>query len=196
MRNFPRLIRIMAVLCCMTVLLVVLSGSFDPVATDAANETQPEIVNTFCWNLYGTWITTDGTMEGTMDFPLSGIVIERHGQSWDHLRLDYYFPDDFRYHCKPNANSYNASASFFREEEGYFAVATVCFDRKVNWSTEMRYAIDLDEEYFIIQWQDDPWCPEAPDLFLVASTDPDVDPASIMEHFKRYITALPMSYIA
>ena len=182
MRKYTRYIAFVAVACCAVAVFMAISGSYTPAPTDPTIPPS-EILKSFDWDLHGVWITADGMTGEELDFTASGTVTVRLEEKWDHVKIQYGFPEAFNYLCNFNNDPdyYDVSGLRAVYDVDYFGATCFSYDRVEDELITQRYALDLVKEYFVIQWSSDP------NLYLVASTDPDVDPSSIMEHFELFI---------
>lgn len=157
------IICVVAVLCGVAVFLV----------ASASTSTEYDV----SWQMYGTLITEDGIVDKKMDFSVAGTLIDHHEPGeYDRFGIDALFPEDFRYYLDRNLDKCWNNLSNPR----IWGSLNHSYDKELYMYVATMYAFDLDKEYFILQGYQN-------DLLLVGSTDPDTDPAEILEHFSEFI---------
>ena len=67
------------------------------------------------------------------------------------------------------------------EDLPYYCIKATIFDPTTDAFSSSFMAIDTEKEYMIFSFTDVTYC------YVVASSDPDVDPYAIEEHFERFI---------
>lgn len=127
------------------------------------------------WNMHATLVTADGTVEDSFSLPVAGVISEIEERHY--LNLEVELPKSIPYtmsFCESNGDPVD---SYIFDREGDMATQGFCYDIKndsLAWET---WAINIEKQYFIAYWG------KEYGKFLVASVDPNVKPAEIMEHF-------------
>ncbi len=127
------------------------------------------------WNMHATLLAADGTAEDSFSLPVVGVISELEDRHY--LNLDVQLPKNVPYMmsiCEPNGDPVDPD---ILESKGDLVTQSFCYNVKANAPAPMMWAINTEKQYFIAYWGEDYG------KFLVASVDPDVKPAEIMEHF-------------
>lgn len=131
------------------------------------------------WNMHATLLTADGTAEDSFDLPVAGVISELDDRHYLNLEVD--LPKSIPYMmsiAEPNGDPVEQD---LLEREGDYITWGYCYDVNVNAPAPMMWGINTEKKYFIAYWGEDYG------KFLVASVDPNVKPAEIMEHFDYLI---------
>lgn len=129
------------------------------------------------WTMYGYMVSPGEEPISTTDLSVSGTVT--YGETGtDVLKLDIAFPQTARYRYDGPTAYYSQSRDIWGL--GYFVCASYSYDSSANASVFSCFAVSLDKEYVIFNWED------GQDLYLVASTDPETDPHDILAYFQIF----------
>lgn len=129
------------------------------------------------WTMYGYMVSPGEEPISTTDLSVSGTVT--YGETGtDVLELDIAFPQTARYRYDGPTAYYSQSRDIWGL--GYFVCASYSYDSSANASVFSCFAVSLDKEYVIFNWED------GQDLYLVASTDPETDPHDILAYFQIF----------
>lgn len=131
------------------------------------------------WNMHATLVMADGTVEGSFSLPVAGTILEREDTDPYRyfLNLEVDLPDSIPYRMTI-AEPYGEYVDpYIFDREGDMATESFCYGIKDDSIAWMTWAINTEKQYFIAYWG------EEYGKFLVASVDPNVKPAEIMEHF-------------
>ena len=136
------------------------------------------------WTLHGVWINEKLEVLKTVDFTISG-NLDLTATGEDSMTLDISFPDSVPY-------NYTEKTEFVSHSRKYFGlpycVSTSYSFRRLSGDPVISYFVLCPEkEYVLFYWK------AQPDRYLVASTDPETDPAQIVTYFEasfeKYITS-------
>lgn len=131
------------------------------------------------WTMYGTWVTAEAVTVQKVDFSIAGTVTENR-DGVDVLDVNIDFPDSFNYGFEGRHDPYTSqSGKKFGLE--YYVCATYCYDRNLNVGVFSYFALSTEREFAIFYWEN------YPTHFLVASKDPNADPAEILSYFQECI---------
>ena len=133
------------------------------------------------WTMYGHVITPDGTVHSTVVFSVSGSYT-RKIKDYDTLKLKICFPDTFRYQLDQPGDPFKEFISQSHKVWGlaYFTNAGFAYDSLTHGGIPICYALDPEFEYAIFDLDD------GSDMYLVASTDPDIKPTKILLYFTLF----------
>ena len=127
------------------------------------------------WNMYATLVRADGTTEDTFSLPVAGTVTEKKNRHYLNLEVELSTSIPYRMTvCEPDGDPVDPNIF---EREGDMVTQGYCYDIKANAIEWMIWGINTEKQYFIAYWG------KEYGKFLVASVDPNVKPAEIMEHF-------------
>lgn len=129
--------------------------------------------------MHANLVMVDGTVEDSFSLPVAGTILEiEDTEHYRHyLNLEVNLPNSIPYMmsiCEPNGDPVDPTIF---ECQGDMATQGFCYDVKNDSIAWMTWAINTEKQYFIAYWG------EEYGKFLVASVDPNVKPAEIMEHF-------------
>ena len=137
------------------------------------------------WTMHGTWITEDGETGQKEDFSINGAISERN-PSMDVLAIDISFPSTFRYSYQDQQSPfYSGSRQNF--ELPYYVCQCYSWDYNRADFVFSYFALSAQQEYAIFYWEN------YPTRFLVASKDPNADPAEILTYFEDFIVKYNLS---
>ena len=139
----------------------------------------PEGGKRFGWDLQGYWVTADGTVRAQESFSISGSVKDQPDQLYDHVKMQYTFPSSQKFSFSSDTGVF--SSARILHSVSYYGGATLSFSSDKNAFIMSMYAIDLDKEYVLLNFDD------GSGLYFVAATDPNVEPSEILEHFSAVI---------
>jgi hypothetical protein len=167
----------------LSLLLLVASTGCTPAPDASTADTVPPVSLTVDWNMTASVVQGDGTVKDTFPLTIAGSIQEE--QSTTYLRLNVNMPKDFRYMFEIAQPNGDACIDAWAHAPGDFATSGYCYDKVYNTPTADVWAINTEKEYFIAYWGEDFG------QFVVASTDPDVQPEEILEHFRALIGQYP-----
>lgn len=172
MKKRAQTLWIAAAICCFVVIAAVLSA-FLVVRKQH-----------FSWNMQGVWVTADGLADDTVPFSAEGYVIDRPEDESDQVNMDYYFPGGSPYgSVSGTTGNVSYTQQFYNVD--YFGCVAFSYDLSNEEMILVRYALDLDREYILLQWDD------GSGRYLVAATDPDAEPTDIVAYFKEFVEGNP-----
>lgn len=131
------------------------------------------------WNMHATVVMADGTVEGSFSLPLTGTILETEDSAYycHYLKLDVDLPDSIPYSMKIAEPNGDIVDPYIFDYKGDMATQGFCYGIKDDSIAWMTWAINTEKQYFIAYWG------KEYGKYLVASVDPNVNPAEIMEHF-------------
>ena len=124
-------------------------------------------------------VNSDGAVIDTFALTIDGTVREKESSCY--LDLAFNLPEDFRYsfdNADPNGYICIEHLAF---TPGDFVTCGYTDDRLEVGSAWTVWAINTEKEYFVAYWGEDFG------QFLVASTNPDVNPSDILDHFQEFL---------
>lgn len=127
------------------------------------------------WNMHATLLMTDGTAEDSFSLPVVGVISEMEDRHY--LKLEVNLPKSVPYMMSVSEPNGDPVERDILDREGDYVTWGYCYDVKDNAPTPVMWGINIENRYFIAYWGADYG------KFLVASVDPSVKPAEIMEHF-------------
>ena len=139
--------------------------------------------STLNYSLHGIWVNPDGTVqtgqEG-VDFSVSSTLLtEFEPYSTVELALNFTWPD-----CSimqdDSKSTYTGHAQFAdkHDNQRLYHIAAWLYDPAKNDSTSISFTICPEEGFVVVKLGQD---------YLVASTDPEADPAEIFAFYKEYV---------
>lgn len=133
----------------------------------------------FDWTMQGYWVSADGTVREKVKLTVSGSVSKAKKGEDPRLWLEYNLPEG-PYTTWPDSDGL---ASCVQRLLGvsYYGVRSLDADERMKYGVMASHAIDLEEEYLILFWENNT------DEYLVAATNPDVDPTDILKHFELFM---------
>lgn len=159
------------------VILLCASGCMEPQNLDAID-----------WNLHGTWVNSDGTVQSGqegVEFSLQGNLptdFEPYSYVED-MELNFIWPEDFP--CSNEGlQTYVGGANPAEKHENQI----LYHGGKYTYSDQLRQAVFLSyticpEEGFVVL--------HIEDRYLVASVDPNANPAEIFDFYQEYVSVSP-----
>lgn len=135
------------------------------------------------WNLHGVWVTADGVVQNErdgMDFSLSGTLpTEYELNSTVEMELNFVWPDAFGYQNE-GMQTYTGGAGVAdkHDNQSIYHGAGWLYDPEIHNTVSLGYTICPDEGFVVVH---------VGDSYLVASTDPNADPAKIFAFYKAYV---------
>lgn len=135
------------------------------------------------WDLYGVWVAADGDVQNEqvgVDFSLKGILPSEYElYSTVEMKLNFIWPDSFTY---PNegTQAYTGSAGIANKHENQpiYHGGKYVYSTEADKSHFLSYTICPEEGFIVIDMDN---------RYLVASTDPNADPAAIFAFYKEYV---------
>ena len=142
-----------------------------------------ESVNTIDWNLHGVWITADGVVQNEQDgvnFSLSGTLPTEYDlYSTVEMKLNFIWPDGFTYPNEgPQVYTGGANSANKHENQSIYHGGKYVYSPEVNEPIFLSYTICPEEGFIVIHVNN---------KYLVASTDPNADPAEFFAFYKEYV---------
>ncbi len=133
------------------------------------------------WEMTGFLVKKDGTLVDTFPMAVNGTISEEQTESY--LRLNVALPNSFRYSfAEADDSNGDICVQDYRVQwPGDFVTNCYTYDKILNEPAMTAWAVNTEKEYFIAYWED------AFGQYLVATTNPDVTPAEIMEHFENFV---------
>ena len=135
------------------------------------------------WNLHGIWMTADGIVQDGktgVDFSVSGTLLtEFEPYSTVELALNFTWPD-----CSimqdDNKSTYTGHAQLAdkHDNQRLYHIAAWLYDPAKNDSTSISFTICPEEGFVVVN---------KGQYYLVASTNPEADPAEIFAFYKEYV---------
>lgn len=131
------------------------------------------------WNMHATLVMADGTVESSFSLPVAGTILETEDTApyCHYLNLEVDLPDSIPYSMKIAEPNGDLVDPYIFDREGDMATEGFCYGIKDDSIAWMTWAINTEKQYFIAYWG------KEYGKYLVASVDPNVKPAEIMEHF-------------
>ena len=136
--------------------------------------------STFQWNLHAAWVTADGEVNETLEFSLEGSFpkeYEINDPVVMDLKLD--FPEGFPYLIQSTENGNYSGYVLQHRSDGsapIFLMHTVVLENPTAVMHAAHFYICPEKECFVFYQNDEP------DIYLVASTDPNADFAAILAY--------------
>lgn len=169
--------RLFILLLAVAMLAIALTGC----STANAQGTTGEKTRSIDWKLYGAWVTADGQVQEAVEFSMSvsDIPTEYAPMQATVLDTSITMPEDF--FAAFAGESYVGYADVSRDEDypECFWLAGYSYDPSTNGPIFSRWVICLDQEFAVFNWED-------VDGYLVASTDPDADLASLVFYYENF----------
>lgn len=138
---------------------------------------------TIDWDLHGVWVTADGVVhdgqEG-VDFSLSGALpAEYELYSTVEMKLNFIWPDSFIY-ANEGMKAYTGGAGIANEHENQpiYHGGQYVLTPDASESIFLSFTVCPEEGFIVIQ---------VDNKYLVATTDPNADPAEIFAFYKEYV---------
>ena len=138
---------------------------------------------TIDWDLYGVWVAADGGVQNEqegVDLSLTGMLPSEYElYSTVEMKLNFIWPDSFTY-LNEGTQAYTGGAGIANKHEnqaiyhGGKYVSSTAADK----SGFLSYTICPEEGFIVIHLDN---------RYLVASTDPNADPAEIFAFYKEYV---------
>lgn len=137
-------------------------------------------IRTLNWQLYGTWISADGTTN-SVPFSIDG-YIQKTPDDLNELHIVIDLPDDFRYIIGTPTPSFISMNQKYNHFPHLMLFNGFTYDKHTNSSVWTSFALDLEKEYAAIMIENAPnrYC------YSVASTDPDADPKDLLAYFEDF----------
>lgn len=133
---------------------------------------EPQKIN---WTMTGALVSSDASVLENFSVTVQGSIQEEENNI---VRLDtkIELPDTFSFSfVTPEGGHICNDRSL-----GYYAFSTYCYDKTTNAPELSFLALDVEKECMIIQWHSNP------DQYLVASTNAELTPQEILEHFRGF----------
>lgn len=136
---------------------------------------QPEEIS-IDWNMTAFLIQADGTVIDS--FPIVVKDNIRVQKDYTEHEFEAKLPDSFRYNA---ISSNNKEKKLVTDQPGDFTLNPFVYDKKFNAPAASAMALNTEKEYFLGYWG------EEFGLYLVACTNPDVNPTDIIDHFQEFL---------
>lgn len=138
---------------------------------------------TIDWDLYGVWVAADGGVQNEqerVDFSLTGTLPSEYDlYSAVEMKLNFIWPDSFAY---PNegTQAYTGGAGIANkhENQSIYHGGKYVYSTEADKSSFLSYTICPEEGFIVIR---------VDNKYLVATTDPNADPAEIFAFYKEYV---------
>ena len=154
------------------VILLCASGCMEPQNLDAID-----------WNLHGTWVNSDGTVQSgqeSVKFALQGnIPTEFEPYSVVDMELNFIWPEGFIY---PNLGMQTytggANPAEKHENQSIYHGGQYVYSPDRPGAVFLSYTICPEEGFVVLHIEE---------RYLVASVDPDADPQEIFAFYQEYV---------
>ena len=130
------------------------------------------------WDMNGTFVLSDSTAE-PVSFSIDGYINDTQ-DDLDELYITIEFPDNFRYLDTPPDPCYVSMNQKANDLPHLMICPTYIYDKQTNSAVWSYYAFDLENEYIVLMIEN------APNCYLVASTDPSVAHTELLKHFADF----------
>lgn len=130
------------------------------------------------FTFYGVWIL-DGETQSEMTFSLQGMLPAKfEHQSTVEMDLNFIWPESSGY-LNEGMQTYTGGAEYaMHNDQPIYHGGGIVYGDSQNSSHIMSYTIFPAEEYIVLKIDG---------RYLVAATDPDADPAAILDLYKQYV---------
>ena len=138
---------------------------------------------TIDWDLHGVWVTADGVVQDeqeSVNFSLSGALpAEYELYSTVEMKLNFIWPDSFIY-ANEGMKAYTGGAGIANEHENQpiYHGGKYVLTPDASESIFLSFTVCPEEGFIVIQ---------VDNKYLVASTNPNADPAAIFAFYKEYV---------
>lgn len=132
------------------------------------------------WDLYGVWVSKDGTVGDKVDLSLSGTLdtSQKSGADIQIAEFSIQWPEGFRY---GDIISQEHSVLTHSNESGdgaaYYQCSGASYDSLTNKSVPETFFLFLTEQFVVFEWYGQSG------TYLVASTDPNADAQALLAYF-------------
>lgn len=135
-------------------------------------------------NFHGTWIV-DGEAQNKLSFTLKGTLpTDFEHQSVVNMELDFIWPESTGY-SNDGMQTYTGHAEYATHNgQPIYHGGGIIYTASQDNTFLMSYTLFPAEEYIVLR---------IGHRHLVASADPDADPAAILELYKQYVTDKALS---
>ena len=131
------------------------------------------------FTFYGVWME-EGQVQDELSFSLQGILpLEFEHQSSVDVELNFIWPESSGYRNE-GMQIYTGGGAEYSADNGQpiYHGGGIIYNPSQAKSHIMVYTLFLAEEYMVIS---------VDSRYLLASTDPDADPAAIFEQYQQYV---------
>ena len=184
-KNRKRLLFVLVILISVSMMGFMLTGAADPSAEAEPEEPVRTILHTLDWQMHGTVLASDGTVLEKVAFTVTGEFWEEEAYDCALFDINIDFPESFEIDCRKSKNVMNIFDFSDFGLDHYVCLKRTQYkntviDGKYPCVEPTEYGVDVENEYLIFRWDD------GSGRYLVASTDPTVDPAEIFSRFSHY----------
>lgn len=132
------------------------------------------------WNLYGTWFSEGVAASEEMEIFISGVFPAELGpdSGAQVVELSLCLPDSLPYKSEHTSYSVHTFTTGDNSETVVLWINGFSYRADTGVAVRISFFVCPEKECAVFQWSDNK------NAYLVASTDPDADPAEIMELFK------------
>ncbi len=130
------------------------------------------------WTMQGALTDPQGQVQQTLSLTVQGKIKDYPSKS-DVLELDIILPESF--HFSFSGAESGISSGYRPENADYYLCSGFAYDKAENAPIFCQFGIDASQEALIIDWDD------SQDLYLVAATDPEYSPDSLLAHFQVFL---------
>ncbi len=138
---------------------------------------------TIDWDLHGVWVAADGDVQNEqvgVDFSLKGILPSEYElYSTVEMKLNFIWPDSFIY-ANEGMKAYTGGAGIANEHENQpiYHGGQYVLTPDASESIFLSFTVCPEEGFIVIDMDN---------KYLVATTDPNADPAEIFAFYKEYV---------
>lgn len=143
------------------------------------SEPRPDDVLSVDWKMTASVIQPDGTVVETYPMTANGTIEEE--APFIYPKLDIKLEGDFRFVFKIAEPDGDISTNGLAQWPGDYTTNGSCYDKTVNKPAPVAWAVNTQKEYFIA------WFGEEYGMYVVAATDPAVQPDEILAHFELFV---------
>ena len=173
-KTITQLVAVVVILCSMAGCNA--AAGTTPPGTAAPQKTQIQLPLSLDWAMTAYQITPEGEVAESFPITIKGDIWE--DDSGRCLGLEMNWGDSFRYQYEvSDSPGYDVSLNHPTDRAMDFCAAAYTYDRDDNCPAFCYYSVAPDMEYFIGYWG------EEFGYYLVAATDPNVEPADILAYF-------------
>lgn len=153
--------------------------AFDPPVTATTQVATVPTEGEMGWLMNAMLVTPDGQVQEQFEITVDDIILNTDSNTMS-LALDIRTPETFRYVFEVPDTGYPVISG---KTDGlpYYVWMGYSFDRSIGDYSWGSYALCMEQEYLIMNWNDDE------SLFLVASRDTEIAPSAILAYFQGYL---------
>ena len=187
-----RISRRTAVAACLAAVMLVCGVILGVALSDPA-VTPPEDVPTaqIDWTMYSVWVDEQGNVpEGQQPLAFSvkcAVYGNGSPNSAAELEYSYTFPKDFRYTIEMPSNMLAPAYGPKMTGYPYYITSGYQYDFEESGYDYCYWAISLEKEWMIFEWEYLDGSKKDPGRYLIASRDPNADPKEILAYFQGFL---------